>query len=190
MGTKLKADIAESAILTELLSRGLKVMRPMGDRLPYDLAIDQNRKLIRIQVKHAWYDKSKHMYLVDSRQTKTNRRRMIRKKYSDQEVDFVIIYLGDRRVSYIMPIEIFNSYVSSISIVEDEKRQRPPKSAEYRERWDLLSNGSLVRQRISENPSNSVEPLHGNTEPSPSINIVDEEGVETSWRTSLSKIEG
>ena len=158
MDTKLKADIAESAVVTELLSQGFKVMRPVGDRLPYDLAIDHCGRLIRIQVKHAWYDKSKQMYLVDSRQTKTNRRRMIRRKYSDQEVDFVIIYLSDRRVYYILPIEIFNSYASSICIVEENKRQRSPKSAEFRERWDLLSNGSLTWKQVSENPSNSVKP--------------------------------
>jgi hypothetical protein len=38
-----------------------------------------------------------------------------------------------------MPAEVFNSYSSSIAFVESNKRQRPPKSAEYRERWDLLS---------------------------------------------------
>ena len=158
MDTKLKADIAESAVATELLFRGFNVMRPVGDRLPYDLAIDRDGKLLRIQVKHAWYDKSKRMYLVDSRQTKTNRRRMIRKKYSNQDFDFVIICLSDRRVYYIMPVEIFNGYASSISIVEDNKRQRPPKSAGFRERWDLLSNGSLSWKHDSENPSNSVKP--------------------------------
>lgn len=48
MDTKLKADIAESAVVTELLKRGFKVLKPIGDRLPYDLAIDSNEKLLRI----------------------------------------------------------------------------------------------------------------------------------------------
>ncbi|MFH1354874.1 MAG: group I intron-associated PD-(D/E)XK endonuclease [Candidatus Omnitrophota bacterium] len=51
MDTKLKADIAESAVITELLKRGFRVLKPIGDRLPYDLAIDQNGKLLRIQVR-------------------------------------------------------------------------------------------------------------------------------------------
>jgi len=158
MDTKLKADIAESAVVTQLLKRELKVLRPVGDRLPYDLAVEYKGRLIRIQIKHAWYDKAKSMYLVDSRQTKTNRRRMIRKKYSSHEVDFVIIYLSDKEAFYILPVDVFSSYASSISIVEDTKRQRPPKSAEYRERWDLLFNGSLAWKQASENPSNSVKP--------------------------------
>lgn len=50
MDTKLKADIAESSVITELLKRGFNVLKPAGDRLPYDLAVDINGKLIRIQV--------------------------------------------------------------------------------------------------------------------------------------------
>jgi len=55
MDTKLKADIAESAVMTELLKRGFKVLKPIGDRLPYDLAVDVNGKLVKIQVKSAWF---------------------------------------------------------------------------------------------------------------------------------------
>src|ERR1700733_7052536 len=85
MDTKLKSDIAESSVITELLLRGFNVLRPIGDRLAYDLAVDINGKLIRIQVKHAWFDKSDQAYLVDVRRTKTNRRQMLRKKYSDKD---------------------------------------------------------------------------------------------------------
>ena len=53
MDTKLKADIAESAVVTELLVRGFKVLLPFGDRLAYDIAVDVNGSLKRIQVKHA-----------------------------------------------------------------------------------------------------------------------------------------
>ncbi|MBF0490861.1 MAG: endonuclease, partial [Candidatus Omnitrophica bacterium] len=76
MDTKLKSDIAESAVITELLFRGFNVLRPVGDRLPYDIAVDHDGRLVRIQVKCAWYDKKDDVYVVDARRTKTNRRRM------------------------------------------------------------------------------------------------------------------
>lgn len=139
MDTKLKADIAESAVITELLSRGYSVLKPVGDRLSYDLAIDHNGRLIRLQIKTAWFNELKGMYLVDNRRTRTNRRKMLRKSYSNADFDFAVLYIHDKRVFYIMPVEIFNGYASSIAIVEDMKRQRPPRSAEYRERWDLLN---------------------------------------------------
>ena len=139
MDTKLKADIAESAVITELLSRGHKVLRPVGDRLPYDLAVDDDGQLIRIQVKSAWFDSKKKLHLVDVRRTKTNRRKMLRKKYCAQDFDLAAVFLQDLRVFYVFPAEIFNSYASSLAIVEGPSRQRPPKSAVFRERWDLIS---------------------------------------------------
>lgn len=138
MDTKLKSDIAESAVITELLSRGYKVLRPIGDRLAYDLAIDLERKLIRIQVKTAWYNSLKSMYIVDNRRTRTNRRLMKRSLYTYQDFDFAILYIHECNVFYIMPVQVFTSYASSIALVEDKKRQRRPRSYEFRERWDLL----------------------------------------------------
>ena len=137
--TKLLADIAESAVIVELLRRGFKVLQPLGDRLPYDLGIDVNGKLLRIQVKSAWYEASKQLYTVDVRRTKTNRRRMRRERYTSDDFDFAILYLPDRDTCYVMPVEVFTSYQSGISLVECRKRQRAPRSAEYRERWDLLA---------------------------------------------------
>ena len=139
MDTKLKADIAESAVITELLRRGLRVLQPVGDRLPYDLAVDVNSKLLRIQVKSAWLVRPKNYYAVDVRRTKTNRKIMRRDRYNENDFDFAILYINDGPVFYIMPAAIFNSYKSTISLVEADKRQRKPQAFKYRERWDLLS---------------------------------------------------
>ncbi len=183
MDTKLKADIAESAVITELLKKGFRVLRPVGDRLPYDLGIDIDNRLVRVQVKSAWFDAKKKCYFVDSRRTKTNRRRMLRHRYDEDDFDFAIIYLADLNVFYVMPVSVFSAYESSVSIIETDKRQRKPKSAEYRERWDLLSGGLLSQRWLRDNLSNSVKSLAAakdNTEPSPEPEQVRfGEGVET-----------
>lgn len=137
MDTKLKADIAESAVVTELLRRGLRVLKPVGDRLPYDLAVDINGKLLKLQVKSAWLRKG--TYFVDSRRTKTNRRHMLRERYNGKDFDFAILYIDDLKVFYIMPVLVFSSYKSEIALVEKDTRQRKPRSSYYRERWSLLS---------------------------------------------------
>jgi len=108
MDTKLKADIAESAVTTELLKRGFRVLRPTGDRLPYDLAVDRAGTLVRIQVKSAWFNKTDACYVVDARRTKTNRRKMQRQWYSDRDFDFAIIYLDDVDVFYVLPVRFFS----------------------------------------------------------------------------------
>ena len=127
-GTKLKADIAESAVITELLKRGFAVLRPIGDRLPYDLGVEKDGKLLRIQVKSAWYERSKNLYTVDARRTKTNRRCMIREPYQETDFDFAILYVPDQGTFYVMPVGVFTAYKSGISLVEAQKRQRKPRS--------------------------------------------------------------
>src|SRR3989338_10664587 len=169
MDTKLKADIAESAVITELLKRGFRVLKPVGDRLPYDLALDLNSKLLRIQVKCAWYNKRAKSYFVDARRTKTNRRRMVRERYDKEDFDFAILYIHDNHTFYVMPIDVFSGYGSTICLIETDKRQRKPKSADYRECWNLLFEWALHPVTGEGNLSNSVEPLElfkGNTAPS------------------------
>jgi len=139
MDTKLKADIAEAAVTTELLKRGFRVLQPVGDRLPYDLAVDFNGALMRVQIKSAWFDRSKNMYAVDVRRTKTNRRHMIRARYGHDDFDFAVLYIEELNVFYVMPSIVFNDFGSTISLVETVKRQRKPRASDYRGRWDLLS---------------------------------------------------
>ena len=141
MDTKLKADIAESAVITVLLKRGFRVLKPVGDRLPYDLALDVDGKLLRVQVKSAWYYNGS--YTVDTRRTKTNRRRMLRLRYDENDFDFAIVYIDRLETFYVIPISEFSAYKSGISLVETKKRQRKPKSAIYKERWDLLSKRAI-----------------------------------------------
>ncbi|MBI4209425.1 MAG: endonuclease [Deltaproteobacteria bacterium] len=177
MDTKLKADVAESAVITELLKKGFKVLKPVGDRLSYDLALDIEGNLLRIQVKSAWHDVEAKCYVVDARRTKTNRRKMVRDRYEVEDFDFAILYIDDLGVFYVMPVSVFISYGSTISLIEEEKRQRKPKSAEYRNRWDLLSIRAPQPERVEDNLSNSVKPGKGNTEPRSGVLI--RQGVET-----------
>jgi hypothetical protein len=145
MDTKLKADIAESAVTTELLKRGFRVLHPVGDRLAYDLGVDRQGELLRLQVKSAWFNAKDKCYVVDARRTKTNRRHMLRQRYDSNDFDFAIIYLADLHIFYVMPVSAFSKYQSTLTFVETDKRQRKPRSAEYKERWDLLSDGLLNR---------------------------------------------
>jgi hypothetical protein len=151
MDTKLKADIAEHAVIARLLKLGLKVLKPIGDRLPYDLAVDLDGRLIRIQVKSAW--KQNGAFIVDSRRTKTNRRLMVRSRYQEGDFDFAVLYIQELDVCYVMPCYDFNQFKSGISLVEDKTRQRSPKSAAFREAWGLLTSvkkDDSIEKKLSE----------------------------------------
>ncbi|MEM6348212.1 MAG: group I intron-associated PD-(D/E)XK endonuclease [Bacteroidota bacterium] len=138
MDTKQKGDIAEQVVILKALKKGWEVLTPIGDRLPYDLVFEIDNRFVRIQVKSAWFDKAKFNFVTDNRRTKTNRRNLKREPYQAEDFDFAIIYIEPLDIFYIMPIEVFVGYGSEIHLVEDEKRQRKPKSAEYREAWHLL----------------------------------------------------
>ena len=138
MDTKLKGDIAEHAAILQALKRGWGVLKPVGDRLPYDLVFDVAGTLVKIQVKCAWFDDSSRNYVVDNRRTKTNRRSMIRDAYKPVDFDFALVYILDCDLFYVFPVDVFISYGSEIHMVEAEKRQRKPRSAEFRDAWRLI----------------------------------------------------
>ncbi|WP_370469330.1 group I intron-associated PD-(D/E)XK endonuclease [Nibrella viscosa] len=85
----------------QALKRGWGVLRPVGDRLPYDLVFDVNGYLLKVQVKSAWYDLGRNNYVVDTRRTKTNRRRMLRERYSKNNFDFAIAYIEEKDSTYV-----------------------------------------------------------------------------------------
>ncbi|BAY31454.1 putative endonuclease [Nostoc carneum NIES-2107] len=138
MDTKLKGDIAEQAAILHALKRGWGVLKPVGDRLPYDLAFDIEGTVLKIQVKYAWFDQPSLNYVVDNRRTKTNRRFMRREAYQTADFDFALVYIEKLDIFYIFPVDVFIGYGSEIHLVETEKRQRKPRSAQYREAWELI----------------------------------------------------
>ncbi|MEK7717409.1 MAG: group I intron-associated PD-(D/E)XK endonuclease [Pseudomonadota bacterium] len=138
MDTKLKGDIAEQAAILRALNRGWGVLTPVGDRLSYDLVFDVEGVLVKVQVKCAWFDKPSRNHVVDNRRTKTNRRAMVREAYQARDFDFALVYLPERDLFYVFPVKVFIGYGSEIHMVEADKRQRKPGSAEYRDAWDLI----------------------------------------------------
>ncbi|HEX3099824.1 MAG TPA: group I intron-associated PD-(D/E)XK endonuclease [Patescibacteria group bacterium] len=139
MVTKQKGDIAEQAATLRLLEMGWGVSKPVGDRLPYDLIADVNGRLIKLQIKSAWFNSKDQNFCIDVRRTKTNRRQMLRSLYTNQDFDFALIYLAEIRIFYVFPVNAFIAFGSTISLVEADKRQRKPRSAIYRENFELIS---------------------------------------------------
>ncbi|MFN6513208.1 MAG: group I intron-associated PD-(D/E)XK endonuclease [Nostoc sp. CreGUA01] len=152
MDTKLRGDIAEQAAVLHALKRGWGVLKPFGDRLPYDLAFDVEGTVIKIQVKYAWFDQPSGNYVVDNRRTKTNRRLMVREPYQLSDFDFALVYIEKLDLFYIFPVDVFIGYGSEVHLVEAEKRQRKPRSAKYREAWELILQASLSKENCVRSP--------------------------------------
>lgn len=136
--TKQRGDVAEYRVLAELLRRNFNVLMPVGDRLPYDLAIDFGGKLIRIQVKRAWFHDATKAWIAGVRRSQTNRRVYRITPYSETDFDVLIAWIPDLDVFYVFPVAVACSFASSIYMVEGVSRQRTPKAAAYREAWHVL----------------------------------------------------
>jgi hypothetical protein len=65
---------------------------------------------------------------------------MVRDVYQLSDFDFALVYVENLDLFYIFPVDVFISYGSEIHLVEAEKRQRKPRSAEYRNAWELIIN--------------------------------------------------
>ncbi len=157
MDTKLRGDIAEQAAILHALKRGWGVLKPVGDRLPYDLAYDVEGTVIKIQVKYAWFDEPSGNYVVDNRRTKTNRRLMLREAYKQSDFDFALVYIEKLDLFYIFPVDVFISYGSEIHLVETDKRQRKPRSAKYRDAWELILQTAVSKKNCLELPVQLVQ---------------------------------
>jgi hypothetical protein len=100
------------------------VLRPVGDRLAYDLVIDIDGYLQKIQIKCAWWDAARKNYVVDHRRTKTNRRQMVRAPYCERDFDFAIVYISEMHRFFVFPVAVFIAYGSAIHLSVTDKRQR------------------------------------------------------------------
>ena len=179
MDTKLKGDIAEQAAILQALERGWGVLKPVGDRLPYDLVFDVQKILVKVQVRWAWFDEARGNYVVDNRRCKTNRRRIVRGAYSLDDFDFALVYVPELSLFYVFPIEVFVGYGSEIHLVETSKRQRKPRSAAYRGAWSLILQWASCRETCMRSPVKFGETAGGVIPSQASTTKVAEEGVET-----------
>ena len=163
MSTKLKGDIAEQAAILQAMKRGWGVLKPIGDRLSYDLVFDVDGILVKIQVKHSWFDPIRGNYVVDNRRTKTNRRTIVRDVYEPSDFDFAVVLLSDIDLFYIFPVAVFIGYASEIHMVETDKRQRKPQSADYRDAWDLILHWAAREETGVRSPVKFGEAVGGVT---------------------------
>ncbi|MER3424491.1 MAG: hypothetical protein C4293_16000 [Nitrospiraceae bacterium] len=64
---------------------------------------------------------------------------------------------------YVFPGGIFISYASEIHLVETDKRQRKPRSAEFRDAWTLILQWAARRETFARSPVKVGEAVGGVT---------------------------
>jgi hypothetical protein len=64
---------------------------------------------------------------------------MVRDEYRLSDFDFALVYLQEKNVFYVYPVDVFISFGSEIHMVEADKRQRRPRSSAYRDAWNVIA---------------------------------------------------
>jgi hypothetical protein len=133
MDSKSKGDISEQGVTFQLLKLGWNVLKPIGDRLPYDLVVERGNKFIKIQVKTA-YVENETTHCINVRMVKTNRKEYKYVFYKESDFNFAVCYVPELENYYVFPVEYFLKYKSSIRITKRNTH------ADYKNNWQLIEN--------------------------------------------------
>ena len=92
MLTKQKGDVALGFAIQHYLSEGYEVCLPIGDKRDYDLLIEREMTILRVQVKFAGLYTTKNICKVGLRITGGNQSFHYSKKYVDDAFDLLFVY--------------------------------------------------------------------------------------------------
>ena len=123
--TKTKGDLAELMVAADLARRGYQVSFPYGEDCAYDLIVDRDGQLERVQVKHA--DSKGRLIRVQCYSSSlTNGKVKHRKPYTRNMVDWIAVYdPATNRCYYVSSDEFAGGrYELSLRIAATRNAQR------------------------------------------------------------------
>lgn len=113
----LKGNLAEIIVAKQAIKQGGEVALPISGASSYDLVIRAKTKFIAVQVKKAWYNKSRNGWYVEIARNSFNRRtRTQRLQYTSQQIDFLIACNIETEDCWIIPIKYLAKYKSNLSL--------------------------------------------------------------------------
>lgn len=104
--TLSRGIVTELQCIKDFISLGYHCSIPYGDCARYDIVVDIDNKLYRIQCKTSSWSKDtaqeKVAFDFDARTTTVNTKKTIRKLYTSKEIDFFYTYFEGK--SYLIPM--------------------------------------------------------------------------------------
>ena len=141
-GAKLKnpkerGEWAELYFMMMAAGQGMKVSKPFGESGKYDVGVENQKRVLRVQVKSIAYTERNNEYRLNLMCIDSERRR-----YPAGTVDFLAVLLIPVDVWYILPPEI----IATARSLNFRPRSKREKYGEYREAWHLLKETGLTIQ--------------------------------------------
>lgn len=138
MNTIQRGAIAELVVAAELTKKGCVVSLPLSHGSSYDLIVDINNNLLRIQVKRA-YSTNNHgskALCVETRRIlvkHSSKKGSVARQYANDSFDFLIACDVDDNNFWIIPLNIVKSYKAQIYL-------NAARSKEFKNNWTFLEN--------------------------------------------------
>jgi hypothetical protein len=102
MLSKQKGDVAIGKAISYFLSNGYEVCLPIGDKRDYDLVVEKNGELARVQVKHGGLYNGKTTCVVALRVMGGNQSFYYTKRYSAESFEHLFVHTA-RGESFLLP---------------------------------------------------------------------------------------
>jgi hypothetical protein len=125
---KERGEWAELCFMAKAAGHGLGVSKPYGDSASYDVGVESDGRILRVQVKSTLYRRRG----IESYSLNVHGPR--RQLYKKGTVDFFAVYLIPRDTWYILPFAVMGGNFS-LHFTPGGKRG---KWERYREAWELL----------------------------------------------------
>ncbi|WP_240145682.1 group I intron-associated PD-(D/E)XK endonuclease [Halococcus salsus] len=100
MNTGQKGDIAETRAIAELVELGYRVSVPTSGHCPYDLVLDTDDELLKIQVKHATLRDDERMRRCSLKRSNPNATETNDSYYGANEVDAYLVFCPEKETLY------------------------------------------------------------------------------------------
>src|SRR3954451_7751279 len=131
---KQLGDVAELAVALDLRRRGYRVAIPFGEDCEYDLVVDRDGVLERVQVKHTRSDGEVVVARCRS-QSLTNGKVRATKRYTAATIDWLAVYDATSDRCFYVPSSEFARGRSElplrIALARNSQRRRIRAAADY-----------------------------------------------------------
>lgn len=147
MNTKHKGEISEAVIISEFLKAGITVSQTFGDNQSYDLIVDINGHLNRVQVKTGRLRKGTIIWnTISSHNTFIEKKFCRLSKSYKGKIDFFAVYCPDTNGCYLVPIESTTDSAGSLRLEQTKNKQ--VKGIKWAK--DYILSRSLMEKHLSD----------------------------------------
>jgi hypothetical protein len=124
----------EMLFMAAASAKGYRVLKPWGEALPYDVGIEIEGRLVRVQVKSTSH-KAGAGYLCEFTHSSGGRIR----RYNTEDLDICVGYVIPKEAWYIIPAHhVTEGARSAVTLCQFEGVRNRPRYECYREAWELI----------------------------------------------------